>query len=109
MAQLAEQLTCNQQVNGSSPFIGLIYGWVPEWPKGADCKSVAIASKVRILPQPFCPSGGTGRRTGLKILRDNTRTGSIPVSGTYLIRAYKFNSSVNSLMCPDSSVGRAED
>ena len=32
-----------------------------------------------ILP---CPSGGTGRRTGLKILRGNTRTGSIPVSGT---------------------------
>ena len=54
MAQLAEQLTCNQQVNGSSPFIGLFfYGWVPEWPKGADCKSVAIASKVRILPHPF--------------------------------------------------------
>ena len=54
MAQLAEQLTCNQQVNGSSPFIGLfLYGWVPEWPKGADCKSVAIASKVRILPHPF--------------------------------------------------------
>ncbi len=23
VAQLAEQLTCNQQVNGSSPFIGL--------------------------------------------------------------------------------------
>ncbi len=28
------------------------------------------------------PSGGIGRRTGLKILRGNTRTGSIPVSGT---------------------------
>ena len=44
MAQLAEQLTCNQQVNGSSPFIGLKkYGWIPEWPKGADCKSVSNA------------------------------------------------------------------
>ena len=32
----------------------------------------------------ICPSGGTGRRTGLKILRGNTRTGSIPVSGTFL-------------------------
>ena len=46
MAQLAEQLTCNQQVIGSSPIIGLqlnmvvYFGWVPEWPKGADCKSV---------------------------------------------------------------------
>ena len=47
MAQLAEQLTCNQQVIGSSPIIGLqlnmvvyYFGWVPERPKGADCKSV---------------------------------------------------------------------
>ena len=32
----------------------------------------------------ICPSGGTGRRTGLKILRANPRTGSIPVSGIYL-------------------------
>ncbi len=52
MAQLAEQLTCNQQVFGSSPNIGL-YGGIPEWPKGADCKSVAIASKVRILLPPY--------------------------------------------------------
>ena len=67
MAQLAEQLTCNQQVIGSSPIVGLmdefiladrviliivntkifnilyIYGWIPEWPKGADCKSVSDA------------------------------------------------------------------
>ena len=43
MAQLAEQLTCNQQVIGSSPIIGLKFGWVPEWPKGADCKSVSDA------------------------------------------------------------------
>ncbi len=34
MAQLAEQLICNQQVIGSSPIIGL---------KGADCKSVGNA------------------------------------------------------------------
>ena len=52
MAQLAEQLICNQQVIGSSPIVGfsktkaiiivyvLLYGWIPERPKGADCKSV---------------------------------------------------------------------
>ena len=44
MAQLAEQLICNQQVNGSSPFISSIFmfnsGRMPEWLKGADCKSV---------------------------------------------------------------------
>ena len=28
MAQLAEQLICNQQVNGSSPFIGLWYVYI---------------------------------------------------------------------------------
>ena len=42
MAQLAEQLICNQQVTGSSPVVGL-YGRIPEWPKGADCKSVSYA------------------------------------------------------------------
>src|SRR5512138_2754588 len=49
VAQLEEQLTCNQQVAGSSPiassiliiFIyGLSPGGIPEWPKGTDCKSV---------------------------------------------------------------------
>ena len=30
-----------------------LYGWIPERPKGADCKSVAIASKVRILLRPL--------------------------------------------------------
>ena len=27
----------------SSAFCNLLYGWVPEWPKGADCKSVSNA------------------------------------------------------------------
>ena len=47
VAQLAEQLICNQQVAGSIPVTSsttlsknLIYGRVPEWPKGTDCKSV---------------------------------------------------------------------
>ena len=37
---MAEQLICNQQVDGSTPFTSSIYGSVPERPKGADCKSV---------------------------------------------------------------------
>ncbi len=53
VAQLAEQLSCNQQVIGSSPIIGfvdslcrlsiykIIFGQIPEWPKGTDCKSAA--------------------------------------------------------------------
>ena len=42
VAQLAEQLICNQQVSGSSPLVGS-NGRIPEWPKGADCKSVGTA------------------------------------------------------------------
>ena len=53
VAQLAEQLTCNQQVAGSSPIAGSSsdarrqmtddpYGGVPEWLKGADCKSAVF-------------------------------------------------------------------
>ena len=40
---MAEQLTCNQQVVGSTPITSSNYGGFPEWPKGADCKSVSIA------------------------------------------------------------------
>src|SRR5690606_36637073 len=53
VAQLVEQLTCNQQVGGSIPsasstswrevFRELLawfsYGGVPKWPTGSDCKS----------------------------------------------------------------------
>ena len=44
VAQLVEQLICNQQVGGSNPSTSSksIHGGVPEWPKGADCKSVAF-------------------------------------------------------------------
>ena len=39
---MAEQLICNQQVDGSTPFTSssIKYGGIPERPKGADCKSV---------------------------------------------------------------------
>ena len=44
VAQLAEQLTCNQQVAGSSPIAGskcaIFVERYPSRPKGADCKSV---------------------------------------------------------------------
>ena len=40
---MAEQLICNQQVDGSTPFTSsLFYGGIPERPKGADCKSVVF-------------------------------------------------------------------
>ena len=63
MAQLAEQLTCNQQVIGSSPIIGFIVhslsdmdyvnGQIPEWPKGTDCKSAATCFGGSNPPLPI--------------------------------------------------------
>ena len=45
VAQLVEQLICNQQVGGSSPSTSstISYGGIPEWPKGTDCKSAGFA------------------------------------------------------------------
>ena len=45
VAQKAEQLICNQWVGGSIPFAGsqIGIGEVPEWSKGADCKSAGSA------------------------------------------------------------------
>ncbi len=44
VAQLVEQLICNQPVGGSSPSIGSLaeYGEIPKWPTGADCKSAGV-------------------------------------------------------------------
>ena len=56
MAQLAEQLICNQQVIGSSPIVGfqVLNGRIPEWPKGADCKSVSYAFEGSNPSPPIC-------------------------------------------------------
>ena len=46
LAQLVEQLICNQQVGSSSPPAStklIQRGEIPEWPKGTDCKSVGSA------------------------------------------------------------------
>ena len=54
----------------------------PSGQRGQTVNLLATLSVVRIHLHPFCRSGGTGRRTGLKILRDlYSRTGSIPVAG----------------------------
>ena len=103
MAQLAEQLICNQQVIGSSPIIGFytisycIYGQIPEWPKGTDCKSAANcfggsnpppSIKLRLFYNAGWSSLEARRAHNPKVI------GSNPVPAT---------------KCPDSSVGRAED
>ena len=56
MAQLAEQLICNQQVIGSSPIIGLILNILDGFPSGQRGQTVnllQIASVVRIHLHPF--------------------------------------------------------
>ena len=49
---MAEQLICNQQVDGSTPFTSSIYGRFPEWPKGTDCKSAGNAFGGSNPPSP---------------------------------------------------------
>ena len=69
LAQLVEQLICNQQVGGSSPSTSstflegriIKYGSVPEWPKGADCKSVGFAFGG---PNPPAPTKTRNRPIG---------------------------------------------
>ena len=60
VAQLVEQLICNQQVGGSSPstsstdilILYRIFGGFPEWPKGTDCKSAGNAFGGSNPPSP---------------------------------------------------------
>ena len=54
VAQLAEQLTCNQQVIGSSPIIGFLdMDGFPSGQRGQTVNLLATLSKVRILPHPL--------------------------------------------------------
>ena len=58
VAQLAEQLICNQQVIGSSPIIGLVFklntlGGFPSGQRGQTVNLLAPPSKVRILLHPL--------------------------------------------------------
>ena len=43
-----------------------------------------VAKRSTIASGEKCPGGGTGRRPGLKILWEQSRTGSIPVPGTII-------------------------
>ena len=58
VAQLAEQLICNQQVIGSSPIIGLVFklntlGGFPSGQMGQNVNLLAQPSKVRIILHPL--------------------------------------------------------
>ena len=60
VAQLAEQLTCNQQVIGSSPIVGFyvckyirFVDGFPSGQRGQTVNLLSTTSKVRILLHPF--------------------------------------------------------
>ena len=54
MAQLAEQLICNQQVIGSSPIIGFYYlDGFPSGQRGQTVNLLSVTSVVRIHPHPL--------------------------------------------------------
>ena len=52
VAQLAEQLICNQQVIGSSPIIGFMDGF-PSGQRGQTVNLLSVTSVVRIHPHPL--------------------------------------------------------
>ena len=118
MAQLAEQLICNQQVNGSSPLIGSLYGWLPEWPKGTDCKSAANCFGGSNPPPSI-----TGEHLASLVLAKGfipiiirTRYGFHNDAGWSSLEARRAHNPkvigsnpVPATTCLDSSVGRAED
>ena len=49
---MVEQLICNQPVVGSIPTTSSIFGRIPEWPNGTDCKSVGSAFGGSNPPPP---------------------------------------------------------
>ena len=54
VAQLAEQLICNQQVIGSSPIIGFYYlDGFPSGQRGQTVNLLSVTSVVRIHPHPL--------------------------------------------------------
>ena len=103
VAQLAEQLICNQQVIGSSPIIGFIlYRYFldgfPSGQRGQTVNLLSVTSVVRIHPHPLqtsmthiLPRGGAV----WKLVGLITRRSEVQI--------------LPPLLCPDSSVGRAED
>ena len=88
VAQLVEQLICNQQVGGSNPSTSSSffptstkteYGRVPERSNGADCKSVVSASVVRIHPLPPAKNNPKlviiGNSFGFSLFLDKVKAG----------------------------------
>ena len=107
VAQLAEQLICNQQVIGSSPIIGF-FGWIPEWPKGADCNSVSIAFEGSNPSPPTLENSRTVQYSKIFSKLNIAGWSSLEARRAHNPKVIGSNP-VPAIFCPDSSVGRARD
>ena len=94
VAQPVEQLICNQQVAGSSPIASSSRGGVPEWLKGADCKSVGDAFGGSNPPPPpsncavlFIGAAGIAQLVERQPSKLNV-AGSSPVSRSTFLEAF---------------------
>ena len=88
--QVAKVEDCNSFIPSSNLGVASKFSKVAQW---WSTRLLTDRLRVRVPPlEPkMCRSGGTGRRTGLKILRDLTsRTGSIPVFGTIICANIKY-------------------
>ena len=93
VAQLAEQLICNQQVNGSSPFIGFLsgnrqMGGFPSGQRGQTVNLLHLASMVRIhhhpLAKAFMDIAGWSSLEARRAHNPEV-TGSNPVPATHIL------------------------
>ena len=104
---MAEQLICNQQVIGSSPIIGF-FGWIPEWPKGADCNSVSIAFEGSNPSPPTLENSRTAQYSKIFSKLNIAGWSSLEARRAHNPKVIGSNP-VPAIFCPDSSVGRARD
>ena len=85
MAQLAEQLICNQQVIGSSPIVGFMDGF-PSGQRGQTVNLLAPPSKVRILLHPLANMACADvAQLAEQLICNQQVVGSTPTVGSILI------------------------
>ena len=88
IAQLGEHLPYKQRVIGSIPIVPTIHGGIPEWLKGADCKSVIYdfdgsnpsSSTTKITCLITCWHGSTVEQ----LICNQQVVGSIPIASSIM-------------------------
>ena len=85
MAQLAEQLICNQQVEGSSPPIGFFglcqMGGFPSGQRGQTVNLLATPSVVRIHHHPLAEGHADVAQLAEQLICNQQVIGSSPIIG----------------------------